>query len=92
MMTAAGADAPRELRRKVTSPNGTTQAAIEHMERAGLPTIVADAMAAAVVRRVARTRRVDDAAPPTGAPGLHPGPLRDRRGWGNGLNGARPFP
>lgn len=50
MMTAAGADEPRALRRKVTSPNGTTQAAIETMDRAGLPAAVADAMSAAARR------------------------------------------
>ena len=50
MMTAPDADPPRELRRRVTSPNGTTQAAIETFDRAGLPGIVADAMAAAARR------------------------------------------
>jgi pyrroline-5-carboxylate reductase len=53
--TAAGAarmlltstDSPRELRRKVTSPGGTTQAAISHMESAGVgPAIVAAIKAA----------------------------------------------
>ena len=45
-MLVAGAESPAELRRRVTSPNGTTHAAIEHMAAAGLPKIVADAMAA----------------------------------------------
>lgn len=46
MMVADG-DAPDELRRKVTSPNGTTHAAITHMEQAGMPGIVVDALKAA---------------------------------------------
>ncbi len=45
-MLVAGADSPADLRRRVTSPNGTTQAAIEHLAAAGFPQIVADAMAA----------------------------------------------
>jgi len=35
---------PAELRRKVTSPNGTTQAAIETLERHGFPEAVSQAM------------------------------------------------
>lgn len=42
--------APEELRRRVTSPGGTTQAAIERMEAAG----VKDAISAAVRRAAAR--------------------------------------
>ena len=49
-MLVAGADSPAELRRRVTSPNGTTHAAIEHMAAVGFPKIVADAMAAAEKR------------------------------------------
>ena len=53
--TAAGAarmlmtstDAPAELRRKVTSPGGTTEAAIKHMTDHGWPTITIDAIKAA---------------------------------------------
>ena len=45
-MLVAGPESPQELRRRVTSPGGTTQAAIEHMAAAGLPRIVADALAA----------------------------------------------
>ena len=53
--TAAGAakmlmtspDAPAELRRKVTSPGGTTEAAITHMTRHDWPTITVDAIKAA---------------------------------------------
>jgi pyrroline-5-carboxylate reductase len=40
-------DPPQELRRKVTSPGGTTQAAIGHMEAQGLAQIVQDALRAA---------------------------------------------
>jgi pyrroline-5-carboxylate reductase len=40
-------DPPQELRRKVTSPGGTTQAAITHMESQGLAQIVQDALRAA---------------------------------------------
>ena len=36
-MLVAGAEGPAELRRRVTSPNGTTQAAIESMATAGCP-------------------------------------------------------
>jgi pyrroline-5-carboxylate reductase len=50
MMVATAAESPAELRRRVTSPNGTTQAAIAHMAAAGFPKIVADAMAAAEKR------------------------------------------
>lgn len=46
-MMTADTDTPEELRRKVTSPNGTTHAAITHMEQAGLPVIIVDALKAA---------------------------------------------
>src|SRR3954466_8995491 len=36
-MLTTSADSPQELRRKVTSPNGTTHAAITSMEAAGVP-------------------------------------------------------
>ena len=36
-MLVTSPDSPTELRRKVTSPGGTTQAAITHMEGHGLP-------------------------------------------------------
>lgn len=56
--TAAGAglmvklspESPGELRRRVTSPGGTTQAAIEHLERRGWPTITREAIRAAEAR------------------------------------------
>ena len=46
-MLTTSADAPQELRRKVTSPNGTTHAAIASMEQAGLPRAVVEAVKAA---------------------------------------------
>ena len=49
MLTESDVDAA-ELRRRVTSPNGTTQAAIETFEAGGLRTLVADAVHAARVR------------------------------------------
>lgn len=42
--------APEELRRRVTSPNGTTQAAIETFQAGGFETLVAAAIHAATVR------------------------------------------
>ncbi|MCJ0825805.1 pyrroline-5-carboxylate reductase [Luteimonas sp. 50] len=49
MLTEDDADAG-ELRRRVTSPGGTTQAAIEAFEAGGLRELVADAIAAATLR------------------------------------------
>jgi pyrroline-5-carboxylate reductase len=49
MLTESG-EAPAELRRRVTSPNGTTQAALESFARDDLPGIVARAVAAATRR------------------------------------------
>ena len=46
-MLADSADAPEELRRKVTSPGGTTQAAITRMEEAGVGAAVVAAIKAA---------------------------------------------
>ncbi|THF81209.1 pyrroline-5-carboxylate reductase [Cohnella fermenti] len=43
MVRTTGED-PAELRRKVTSPNGTTQAAIETLERLGFPEAIDKAM------------------------------------------------
>ena len=53
-MLLASADSPRELRRKVTSPGGTTQAAIEVMEARGVP----DALRAAFHRAAERGREL----------------------------------
>ncbi|HXE76868.1 MAG TPA: pyrroline-5-carboxylate reductase [Rhodanobacter sp.] len=46
MLSESGED-PALLRARVTSPNGTTQAALDSLANGGLPGIVADAMAAA---------------------------------------------
>jgi pyrroline-5-carboxylate reductase len=46
-MLTHGTEAPQELRRKVTSPGGTTQAAITHMESAGVGVAIVDALKAA---------------------------------------------
>lgn len=47
MLTEDGASDAAELRRRVTSPNGTTQAAIETFEAGGFRTLVASAIHAA---------------------------------------------
>ena len=44
------AEAPAELRRKVTSPGGTTQAAIEHLESAGISNEIVQAIQRAADR------------------------------------------
>ena len=49
MLTESG-EPPAELRRRVTSPNGTTQAAIETFEAGGFRELVAGAIAAAAQR------------------------------------------
>ena len=49
MLTASG-EAPAELRRRVTSPGGTTQAAVETFETGGLRGLVAAAIEAATRR------------------------------------------
>ncbi len=49
MLTEAG-EAPAELRRRVTSPNGTTQAAIETFQAGGFEALVAKAIHAARMR------------------------------------------
>jgi pyrroline-5-carboxylate reductase len=46
-MLVTSSDSPQELRRKVTSPKGTTYAAITHMEEHHWPQIVVDALKAA---------------------------------------------
>jgi pyrroline-5-carboxylate reductase len=46
-MLTTSSDTPSELRRKVTSPNGTTQAAIEAMEAGGLREILGKGVHAA---------------------------------------------
>lgn len=49
-MLAASPDSPQELRRKVTSPGGTTQAAITHLESLNVGEILTAAIAAAAKR------------------------------------------
>lgn len=49
MLTESGED-PAELRRRVTSPGGTTQAAVETFEAGGFRTLVDQAIAAATER------------------------------------------
>ena len=49
-MAAEAGEAPDELRRRVTSPGGTTAEAIKHFEQHGLDKLVAGAMDAAVAR------------------------------------------
>lgn len=46
-MAAASTDSPAELRRKVTSPGGTTQRAVEYMQNAGIGDCVPAALMAA---------------------------------------------
>ena len=46
-MLVSGSESPQELRRKVTSPGGTTQAAITHMESAGVGNSIVQAIKAA---------------------------------------------
>jgi pyrroline-5-carboxylate reductase len=53
-MLVGSSDSPQELRRKVTSPNGTTQAAIETMQARGVP----EALVTAVQRAAARSREL----------------------------------
>ncbi len=51
-MAKTSADSPQELRRKVTSPNGTTQAAIESMDASNVGAHVRQAIAAACARSI----------------------------------------
>jgi pyrroline-5-carboxylate reductase len=55
---------PAELRRKVTSPNGTTQAALETLDRHGF----SEGIASAVARAAERAQELGDAI----APGISP--------------------
>jgi pyrroline-5-carboxylate reductase len=49
-LLATSNDSPSELRRKVTSPNGTTQAAITHLEQSGAGKQMVEAVKAAARR------------------------------------------
>jgi pyrroline-5-carboxylate reductase len=51
-MAKTSADSPAELRRKVTSPNGTTQAAIESMDASEIGINLEKAIAAACARSI----------------------------------------
>ncbi|HEX8322393.1 MAG TPA: pyrroline-5-carboxylate reductase [Tepidisphaeraceae bacterium] len=51
-MAKTATEPPAELRRRVTSPNGTTQAAIEFMESAGVGTSIRGAIRAACERSI----------------------------------------
>ena len=51
-MAKSSADSPEELRRKVTSPGGTTQAAVEHLDAAGVGASLRAAIATAARRSV----------------------------------------
>jgi len=53
---------PAELRRKVTSPNGTTQAAIETMQRLGVDAAIAEAMRRCADRAGEMGRAIADEA------------------------------
>jgi pyrroline-5-carboxylate reductase len=49
-MMGQSTDSPAEHRRRVTTPNGTTHAAISHMEASGWPNITVEALKAAARR------------------------------------------
>jgi len=49
-MLAASGETPQELRRRVTSPGGTTQAAITRIEAGNWGAVTVDAIKAAAVR------------------------------------------
>jgi pyrroline-5-carboxylate reductase len=49
-LLTTSSDAPQELRRKVTSPGGTTQAAITHIDTSGVGTNLVEAFKAAARR------------------------------------------
>lgn len=51
-MAAAGDVSPTELRHRVTSPNGTTHAAITHMQESGFASLINGAMTACRDRAV----------------------------------------
>ena len=59
-MLVEGGEDPAELRRRVTSPNGTTQAALESLAADHLPRIAANAIAAATRRGVELAAELDE--------------------------------
>ena len=62
-MLVESGDDPAILRQRVTSPHGTTQAALESFSADGLAHIVAHAVAAATVRGVEMAAELDKVAP-----------------------------
>ena len=66
-MAKTSPDDPAPLRQKVTSPNGTTQAAVESLEAAGVGVQIRDAIRAAQVRSIELGARTAAAAVPTAA-------------------------
>lgn len=61
-MAKTSTDTPEELRRKVTSPNGTTQAAIEYMQKTQVDTNIKQALHACMQRAIELGKPAD--APP----------------------------
>jgi len=59
-MACAGDVAPAQLRERVTSPGGTTQAALEVLEAGGFRRLVADAVASATRRGAELSERLGD--------------------------------
>lgn len=59
-MSISSEDAPAELRRKVTSPNGTTQAALESMQASQIGEHIQQAMKACYERSQAISAEMDD--------------------------------
>jgi pyrroline-5-carboxylate reductase len=57
-MASTSHDSPAELRRKVTSPNGTTEQAILSFQKCGIESIVEKAMAAASQRSIELSREL----------------------------------
>lgn len=62
-MLVEGGEDPSVLRQRVTSPNGTTQAALESFSADGLPRIVAHAVAAATRRGAELAAALDNENP-----------------------------
>ncbi|TAL83238.1 MAG: pyrroline-5-carboxylate reductase [Rhodanobacter sp.] len=62
-MLVESGEAPGTLRQRVTSPNGTTQAALESFQADGLARITARAVAAATQRGAALAAELDHGAP-----------------------------
>jgi pyrroline-5-carboxylate reductase len=59
-MLAESDAAPEELRRRVTSPGGTTQAALDAFAAGGLSDLVARAVAAATQRGAEMSNQIDE--------------------------------